>query len=174
MSESEHGRTAHAPRLPAGEDAAPARLEAGLGFRLSRLTRTLRAEWAGQLEELGLTPPQAAVLRALAGRPGCSLRALARLLGTEPMRAKRCVDELERRDLVQSAHRGGDRRPRSLQLTGAGEALAQRVDVLVQRQEGHLDAALGAERRGHLEAALAALETVLDLPHPAQRSEEHR
>ncbi len=144
-------------------------LESGLGFRLSRLTRTLRADWARELDELGLTTPQAAVLRGVAGRPGCSLRSLARTLGAEPMRAKRCVDDLEGRGLLTSAHRGADRRPRVLDLTADGRALARRVDTLVRRQEQRLDKVLGPDRRARLEGALAALEAGLSLL-PAARA----
>lgn len=145
-------------------------LDAGLGFRLGRLHRALRAAWAQQLDGLGLTPPQAAVLRGVAGRHGCSLRALARVLGTEPMTAKRCVDDLERRGFVESAHRGPDRRPRALQLTAEGRVLVRRLDVLARRQEEQLATILGA-RRSQLEAAVAALEAALGLPS-ASREEE--
>lgn len=162
-------------RLESGPAPLPGRrgdgleLESGLGFRLSRLTRTMRAGWAQQLEEVDLTPPQAAVLRGIAGRPGCSLRALARTLGAEPMRAKRCIDDLEHRGLVESAHRGGDRRPRALVLTAGGRALARRVDILVRQQELHLDVVLGPRRRAGLEEALTVLEADLGL-HGVDRS----
>lgn len=154
-------RTARGLRPP---PAAPLQLEEGLGFRLNRLSRLLRAQWAHELERLGLTPPQAAVLRGVAGCPGRSLRSLARALGTDPMKAKRCVDELERQGLVRSAHRGADRRPRALELTPLGAALAARVDALVRTREEQLATVLGADRLTSLEDALAALEADLGLP----------
>jgi DNA-binding MarR family transcriptional regulator/SAM-dependent methyltransferase len=157
-----HGASAH--------EAAPLQLTQGLGFRLSRLTRLLRARWARQLEELGLTPPQAAVLRGVAERPGCSLRALARTLGADPMKVKRCVDVLERRGLLRSAHRGTDRRPRALDLTPESLALASRVDTLVRAQEEHLAAVLGADGLSRIESALAALEADLGLSQAPERS----
>ena len=147
-------------------------LAAGLGFRLSRLTRTLRATWASELAAHELTPPEAAVLRAVADRPGCSLRALARTLGAEPMRAKRCVDELESRKLLASDHDGGARRSRALRLTPDGARLAATVSELVRHQEERLDGALGAPSRRALEAALAALEVHLDLPPAPTRPPE--
>lgn len=145
------------------EPAEPLRLEEGLGFRLSRVTRLLRAAWAQQLAELTLTPPEAAVLRGVAGKPGCSLRALSRVLGAEPMTSKRYVDGLEARGLLDSAHRGGDRRSRGLELTPAGARLAGRVDALVQIQEKRILAALGEERHRCLERSLTALEELLEL-----------
>lgn len=138
-------------------------LESGIGFRFSRLARTLRAQWATDLAALDLTPPQAAVLRGVAGRQGCSLRALARVLGTEPMTAKRCVDDLEGRGLLESAHRGSDRRPRALELTPAGRALAAQIDALVGRRDRWLKAVLGPQRVLQLEGAFDALEEVLAL-----------
>lgn len=157
-------------RIEAMDDVAPSRrsvdmpaLEAGLGFRLSRLTRALRVTWARELAEVGLSPPAAAVLRGVAGRPGCSLRGLARLLGTEPMAAKRCVDDLEGRGLLASTHRGADRRPRGLELTGEGQAVATRLAALVARQEARFDQALGPERRDRLEEAITVLESELEV-----------
>ncbi len=143
---------------PSPRRSPPLQLEEGLGFRLGRLVRMLRAEWAIELEGLGVTPPQAAVLRGVAGRPGTSLRALARTLGADPMKVKRCVDVLERRGLVQSAHRGTDRRPRALHLTPEGPLLAARIDALVRAQEEHLASTLGPARLSDLEGVLAALE----------------
>lgn len=143
--------------------AAPLRLEEGLGFRLSRVTRSLRADWAQQLAELTLTPPEAAVLRGVAGQPGCSLRALARVLGAEPMTSKRYVDGLEARGLLDSAHRGDDRRSRGLELTPAGALLAARVDALVQIQERRILAALGDEGHRCLDRSVTALEELLGL-----------
>ncbi len=154
-------RTPSSP--PARRSSSGTGLEAGLGFRLSRATRALRAHWERQLAELRLSPPQAAVLRAVAGRDGLSLRALARTLGSEPMKVKRCVDELEERGLIGSAHRGADRRPRALALTENGRQTAERVDALVHLQEQDLDRALGHEGRAQLEHALDLLELRFDL-----------
>ena len=166
-------RTRPPPAVRMGALGVPARhgameplpLEAGLGFRLSRLARALRADWSAQLAELSLTPPQAAVLRGVAGLPGCSLRALARVLGAEPMTVKRCVDELEARGLLESAHRGEDRRPRGLALSPAGRLSAERIDTMVRRQEQELDAVLGPAARAGLDRALVALERLLGLHH---------
>ncbi|MDA8311311.1 MAG: MarR family winged helix-turn-helix transcriptional regulator [Actinomycetota bacterium] len=153
---------------------APSHLDEGLGFRLDRLARSLRAEWAREIAGLGLTPPQAAVLRSIARYPGCSLRALARMLGTDPMKTKRCVDVLERRGLVRSTHRGADRRPRALELTPESVALAVRIDLLVRARDDHLAAALGPDRLSSLLSALTALEVDLGLfadPEHSTRTE---
>lgn len=146
------------PNASEGRPAPSSGLEAGIGFRLGRLQRRVRADWSRQLAELGLSPPQAAVLRAVAERPDCSLRALARVLGAEPMRAKRCVDELEQRGLLESAHRGGDRRSRGLALTSAGEDLSRQAEARADAHERRLRALLGPQRRAGLEEAFTVLE----------------
>lgn len=146
-------------------------LQAGLGFRLSRLARTLRRSWTDQLSGIGLSPPQAAVLRGVAEEPGCSLRSLARLLGADPMNVKRCVDELEQRGLIRSGSRPGDRRPRTLTLSENGITLARDLDALVVDQETWLNKALGPIQRVYLESSLSTLEALVGLdggaPKPA-------
>src|SRR5579875_1692870 len=81
-------------------------LEAGLGFRLGRAHRLLRAAWEQIIADLGLSPPQAALLRAVAQQPGCGLRELARRVQTDAMNAKRLADHLERAGAVGA--RAGD------------------------------------------------------------------
>lgn len=136
-------------------------LEAGLGFRISRLARSLRSDWARQVGSLGLSPPHAAVLRGVADHPGCSLRALARVLGSDPMNVKHCADDLEDRGLLRSAHRSADRRPRQLELTDVGREVCEQVEALVREEESRLNAALGSEGRAGVEDALSKLEAML-------------
>ncbi|MGC8512654.1 MAG: MarR family winged helix-turn-helix transcriptional regulator [Acidimicrobiales bacterium] len=149
----------------------PEGLEAGIGFRLSRVARVMRSDWAAELTNLGLTPPQVALLRALSDDPGCSLRHLSRRLGTDPMSAKRCADELENRGLIRSAHRGGDRRPRSLEVTAQGAVMASKVEGMVASREDHLSQVLGEHRRKALIDALGVLEDHLGLPADAARQQ---
>lgn len=118
----------------------------------------MRMAWSGELSSVGLMPPQAAVLRGVADTDGISIRALARLLGGDPMNVKRCVDEIERRGLLVSGSAEGDRRPRVLTLTEQGRALVGKVDRLVQAQDARLTEALGASARPDFEKALSALE----------------
>lgn len=137
-----------------------------MGFRLTRLARTLRSAWADTLEPLDLTTAQAAVLRAVANQPGRSLRSVARTLATDPMNVKRCVDRLEERGLLGSRHHGGDRRSRALQLSESGQLLVARVDSLAQEQERQLEQWLGTPHHAQLTTALDRLEARLDLSTP--------
>ncbi|MHB1597643.1 MAG: MarR family winged helix-turn-helix transcriptional regulator [Acidimicrobiales bacterium] len=156
---------ATAPTVQA--DGGRLALRAGLGFRLSRTARALRQSWAEELLPLALTPPQAAVLRGVAESPGCSLRALSRILGTDPTNAKRCVDELEGRGLLESRGRRGDRRPLLLHVSPAAEALVTQIDHLVTAQEQRLVGAIGPSGSEAVAVALTSLELHLGLdPDP--------
>ncbi len=152
------------------EGAMP--LPAGIGFRLSRVARELRRRWTDDLSALSISPPQAAVLRGIAGSPGCSLRALARTLAVDPTNAKRYVDALERRDLVRGGNQTGNRRSRTLTVTEAGKSLALQVDDLVHDQEEWLDISLDAGGRKELERALEKLEGSLGLAEGRPEQDE--
>ena len=143
-------------------------LRDGLGFRLSRVARGLRQGWAEDLHPIGTTPPQVAVLRGIAEEPGCSLRSLARVLGTDPTNTKRCVDELRQRGLLTSRDRTGDRRPLGLALTDAGDAFVRTVDQLVTAQEKRIADALGPAGCRGLAEALDQLERLLGLDGGAE------
>ncbi len=150
-------------------------LRDGLGFRLSRVARGLRQSWAEDLHPLGTTPPQVAVARGVAEAPGCSLRALARVLGTDPTNAKRCVDELRQRGLLTSKDRTGDRRPLGLALTDAGNAFVSEIEHLVRVQEERIQGALGPAGSRELADALRKLEHLLGLDDDAdQLRDAHR
>ena len=140
-----------------------AALEDGLGFRVGRLARAFRRGWALDLSPLNLSPPQAAVLRGVTGRPGCSLRALARTLGADPMSVKHCVDELEGRGLIRSGCDPGDRRRRTLTATPAGQSLARKVNELARQQQSWLESTLSPSRWKALEASLSGLERALGI-----------
>jgi len=148
--------------LRAKDPVAPA-LEAGLGFRLGRLARHLRREWAQELKPLGLSPPQAAVVRGVAAEPGCSLRGLARTLDADPMNVKRYVDELEQRALIRTGNLTTDRRSRVLLLTEAGENVAHDIARLVDTQQHWLTGSMSPEEARNLGVGLARLEARLGI-----------
>ncbi|NNN16702.1 MAG: MarR family transcriptional regulator [Acidimicrobiaceae bacterium] len=90
-----------------------------------------------QLATLGLTPPQAGTLRAIAQAPGGSVRSIARLLGSDPTNTKRCVDELEGIGLVVGTGKGGGR-SRSLWPSQSGELVIKRITELAFEQQARL------------------------------------
>ncbi|MGC8473230.1 MAG: methyltransferase domain-containing protein [Candidatus Dormibacteria bacterium] len=143
---------------------------------MSRAARTLRLAWAERLSPLQLSPPQAAVLRSLLDHDHTGIRALARLLGTDPMNVKHLADHLEGAGLILSEADPADRRTRSLTLTPLGRERAAEVERLVQEQERWLGARLGETGIAGLAAALSALESALNSTDhgPSAWDERHR
>jgi MarR family transcriptional regulator, transcriptional regulator for hemolysin len=142
-------------------------LEQSVGFRLSRVARARKRAWCEELDALALTPAQASALRAIVERPDLSLRALARTLGTDPMSAKRCVDELETRELVRSTTAPSDRRPRVLNATKSGLVVAREIDRRVRFQEANLRDVLSKREYETLVRVLERLEEHLEIHSPS-------
>lgn len=145
-------------QVPAGSP-----LEADLGFLMGRAHRMLRAAWEEAIADLGLSPPQAALLRAAAQQPGCGLRELARRMGTDAMNAKRLADHLEQASLVSSAPDPGHRQRRALRPTRHGTAVARELARRAAAHQRRLADLVGPSQYatllsllGHLEAAFAA------------------
>lgn len=136
-------------------------LEAGVGFRLSRLVRNLKKDWAEELIEIGVTPPQAAILRAVGLWPESSVRFIARTLDSDPMNVKRCVDELEAKGLIASGIREGGRTSRRLSLSERGANLVVEIDTLARAQQSWIEEGLGAELLSQLGRSIDGLETLL-------------
>ena len=143
---------------PSCGDVQQIALEDSAGFRLSRLVRVRRERWANQLSTLGLTPSQAAILRATRDHRGQAMRALARTLNIDAMSAKRCVDELESRGWLATTTREDDRRVRVVDLTARGEELTSHLDELAHTQEWHLRSQLSPAHYELLVAVIATLE----------------
>lgn len=138
-------------------------LESTLGFRLSRLARAMRKQWADELDTYSLSPPQAAILRAVALQPGCAVREVARALASDAMNVKRCVDELESQNLLKSESRPGDKRARALYLTPSGSDIAKDVDRLARVQEAQLHSVISPDEESYLARILDHLEELLAL-----------
>ena len=136
-------------------------LEGGIGFRLSRITRNLRHAWSCRLKPLGVSPPQAAIIRGLSSFSEISLRELARLLGADPMNVKRCIDDLERLQLVKSGKNKGDKRQRVLTLTKTGQALADKINQLAKVQEQWIRSTIPVDDLTSFLDALKSLEVLL-------------
>ncbi len=119
-------------------------------FLLSQVGAHAAGRFADWLAPLGLKPPHAGILRALARAEGLSQQALGDALGTLPSRLVGLLDEMEGRGLVERRDRPGDRRSYSLHLTDAGrEALEQIVRAARQHQDD-LCAALDESEREQL------------------------
>lgn len=86
------------------------------------LSGRMRQHFAERVAELDLTPPQAHLLRELAGGP-CAMGELAAQLHCDASNVTGLADRLEHRGLVERRSAPGDRRVKVLALTEAGEQL---------------------------------------------------
>ena len=134
MTTRAHDRQPDTRRKHEDDDPEPARgpgsAEAGLGFLLGSTHRALRSAWEQQLTDLGLSAPQALVLRLVAEDSGLGLRELARRMRTDAMNAKRLVDNLESGGHLRSVEDPAHRQRRLLRVTDEG----RRVAALVARR----------------------------------------
>lgn len=103
-------------------------------FLLAQLGGLAAQRFAERLDPLGVTPPQAGLLRAVAANPGRSQQALSAQLGLAPSRLVALVDELERTALLERRRDPQDRRYHALHLTRAGE---QRLRAIGRAAHAH-------------------------------------
>jgi DNA-binding MarR family transcriptional regulator len=113
--------------------------------------------FAERIAPLGLTPPHAGILRAIATNPGQSQQALSGLLGLLPSRVVAYVDELENRGYVERRRNPEDRRLHALHLTESGEQLMQQLSELFRQHDRTITAGLNSEQRAMLNDLLATL-----------------
>ena len=126
------------PQTRGHDDPGPA----GVAFLVAQVGGLAAARFAECLQPLGMDPPQAGLLRAIAEAPGRSQQALSTQLGLLPSRLVALVDELETDGLVERRRNPRDRRHHALHVTPLGE---QQL------------AALGRQARAHGESLLAPL-----------------
>lgn len=142
-------------------DSDPAHL--GMGFLLGKAHRARKRAWQAELADLGLTAPQAALLRAVTADPGSGVRRLAGVLGTDPMNVQRIAEALIAAGLCVAAQDPSDARRRPLHPTVEGEGLAELVARRATATEQALRAVLGPERYA---AAIDALQRLLEHDAP--------
>lgn len=145
-------------------------LESGLGFQLGLAHRLLRDSWEKMIEDLGLSAPQAAMLRIAAGNEGISLREIARRVQTDPMNAKRILDYLETRGLITSTSTEHDRRLRIISATKTGHSLAIQLEDRVAMQDELLQNALTTQGVSALRMLLSELQRALRPQDPVNES----
>ncbi len=129
----------------------------GVAFLLAQLGHHAATLFAEQVATVGLSPPHAGMLRAIAAEPGRSQQALSAQLGMLPSRVVVYVDELEDRGYVERRRNPDDRRLHALYLTTSGKRLLRKLSELARRHEARLTAALDPEQYGALRGLLATV-----------------
>jgi DNA-binding MarR family transcriptional regulator len=127
---------------------------------LVKLNRRLRRE----LQTLGVSGGQAALLHLIGARPGIGVRELADREGMSAAGMSGHVDRLERGGLVTRTRSSADRRRVGLAITDRGARVVQAVR---SRRTAWLAARLkelGDDELRAIEAAIEPLQALLELP----------
>jgi DNA-binding MarR family transcriptional regulator len=122
----------------------------GAAFLLAQLGAHAARRFAERVAEIGLTAPDAGLLRKIASDPGISQQALAEHLGVMPSRMVALVDELENKRIIERRRSAEDRRNYELHLTARGHQVLGELSRVATEHEESLCAALSKEERVQL------------------------
>jgi MarR family transcriptional regulator, organic hydroperoxide resistance regulator len=137
-----------AVKVPAGapSQASPAARE--IWELLVELSMSrMRERFIGTVTELDLSPPQAHALKVLRPEHPIAMRELADGLHCDPSNITGIVDRLEGRGLVERRAAAGDRRIKTLLLTGEGVRLRARLLERLSEPPPAIAALSGEEQR---------------------------
>ena len=127
--------------------ATPTRRPTGLAFLLAQLGVHAARRFGERVAAIGLTPPDAGMLRKIASDPGISQQELAEHLGIMPSRMVALVDELESKGIVERKRNTTDRRNYALALTERGRQVLSELSRIAAEHEDALCAALSEEEK---------------------------
>jgi DNA-binding MarR family transcriptional regulator len=142
-------------------------------FLLSQVGARSAQIFGKLLEPLNFTPPDAGILRLLAGSPGLSQQELARRLNMHASRLVAIIDALETRELLRRVTNPDDRRLYSLQLTDLGREALRAIGRVAREHDDAVCAGLSAADRAQLFELLQKLTNGLGLApgiHPGYRA----
>lgn len=148
MIELCHDCTMSAKRqAPDKQQAHDSPYRRGIAFLVAQLGAHAAHRFCERMAEIGLTPPLAGIMRAVADDPGCSQQRLATRLGVPPSKMVSLVDELETRGLVERKRRPADRRQYAVHLTAAGTSTMRRIGHLARANDQDLCQSLDVAER---------------------------
>ena len=122
----------------------------GAAFLLAQLGAHAAGRFGERLATIGLSPPDAGLMRAIASKPGISQQALADHLGVLPSRMVTLIDNLEQKRLVERVSSPEDRRTYALRLTARGQQVLGEIARIALEHERNLCAALDEKERSTL------------------------
>ncbi|QIM18606.1 winged helix-turn-helix transcriptional regulator [Leucobacter coleopterorum] len=135
------------------------------GLMLWRVTNSWQREIRATLAPFGLTHVQFVLLAALTAMDSetpVTQRDLAEQAVTDPMMTSQVLRALEEKDLVERHPHPTDRRARTLAVTPAGVALANRANAAVEQADHAYFFALGRKRQDFTDC-LATLSAAADI-----------
>lgn len=122
----------------------------GAAFLLAQLGGHAARRFGERIARIGLTPPDAGILRKIAFDSGISQQALAEYLGLMPSRMVQLVDELENKGFVERRRNTEDRRNYELHLTGQGRHVLGEIGRIAAEHEEDLCSALNQDEKTQL------------------------
>jgi DNA-binding MarR family transcriptional regulator len=122
----------------------------GAAFLLAQVGAHGGRRFAERVAKIGLTAPDAGLLRKIAADPGISQQALARHLGIMPSRMVALIDELESKGIIERRRSVEDRRNYALHMTQRGHEILRDLSRIAAEHEESLCAALSKEERAQL------------------------
>ena len=126
-------------------------------FLLAQVGAQAAAAFATRLEEIGLVPAHAGILRAIAGNAGISQQALASWLGMVPSRLVPLLDALEERGLVERRDHPDDRRVYELHLTEKGARTMADIGRVARAHDDAICGSLSEKERERLWSLLSRI-----------------
>lgn len=145
----------------------------GVAFLLSQLGAHASQQFARRIGEIGLTPQQAGLLRAIAAAPGRSQQAIAAELGTPATRLVAMIDDLEKRGVLERRRNPDDRRLHAIHLTPDGAKLLDRLRRTARAHSADLTESLDETETQQLQALLLRIADQQGLTpgvHPGYRA----
>ena len=139
--------------------------KASTGLMLWRITNSWQREIRAALAPFGLTHLQFVLLAALTAmdrETPVTQRDLAERAVTDPMMTSQVLRALEDKDLVERHPHPTDRRARTLKVTPAGVALANRANAAVEQADRAYFSPLGKKGRDFTDC-LATLSAAADI-----------
>ena len=116
-----------------------------LYFNTTALARQLEKEWGKAFTPLGLTPPQAFMLRTILDRPGLLQRELAESMAISRPTATRTLDGLSEKGLAERRSSERDGREQTVHGTPAAMALHKALNEASGNVTKRLKRLLGEE-----------------------------
>lgn len=123
-------------------------------FLLAQVGAHAAAMFAERVEQIGLVPAHAGILRLVQGSEGLSQQTLGSELRVLPSRLVVLIDELEERGLIERRDHPTDRRSYALYLTDKGRDTLKAIGRIARAHQDSLCAALDDNERAQLAALL--------------------
>jgi DNA-binding MarR family transcriptional regulator len=142
-------------------------------FLLTQVGTQSAAVFADLVAGIGLTPPHAGLLRAIAFEPGRSQQEISAQLGLLASRMVALVDDLEASGLVERRRGTVDRRVYALTMTEAGQQKMREIGRVAQSHGADVLTPLSRAERATLHDLLTRLADHHGLApgvHPGYRS----